>query len=41
MGFNSHLKDEFDNDPDILSQVTEDLRNFGMIQSFSDVCRCL
>ena len=35
MGFNSHLKDEFDNDPDILSQVTtEDLRNFGMIPEF-------
>ncbi len=35
MGFNSHLKDEFDNDPDILGKVsTEDLRNFGMIPEF-------
>ncbi len=35
MGFNSHLKDEFDNDPDILSKVTtQDLRDFGMIPEF-------
>ena len=32
MGFNAHLKDEFENDPDILSKATiEDLRTFGMI----------
>lgn len=35
MGFNAQLKDEFDQDPDILSKVTtEDLRNFGMIPEF-------
>ena len=35
MGFNAHLKDEFDEDPDILSRVTTaDLRAFGMIPEF-------
>lgn len=35
MGFGSVLKDTYDNDPDILSQVTnEDLRTFGMIPEF-------
>ena len=35
MGFNAHLKDEFENDPDILSKATiEDLRTFGMIPEF-------
>ncbi|MCI7263983.1 MAG: ATP-dependent Clp protease ATP-binding subunit ClpX, partial [Clostridiaceae bacterium] len=35
MGFNAHLKDEFENDPDILSKATiEDLRVFGMIPEF-------
>ena len=35
MGFNAHLKDEFEGDPDILSKVTtEDLRTFGMIPEF-------
>ncbi len=35
IGFNSTLKDEFDNDKNILSKVTtEDLRSFGMIPEF-------
>lgn len=35
MGFGSVLKDTYDNDPDILSNVTnEDLRAFGMIPEF-------
>ncbi|MBP3926995.1 MAG: ATP-dependent Clp protease ATP-binding subunit ClpX [Clostridium sp.] len=35
MGFNAHLKAEFENDPDILSKATiEDLRTFGMIPEF-------
>lgn len=35
MGFGSVLKDTYDNDPDILSHVTnEDLRTFGMIPEF-------
>lgn len=35
MGFNSELKDKFENDRDILSGVTvEDLRKFGMIPEF-------
>lgn len=35
MGFNSELKDKYDNDEDILSKVTvEDLRKFGMIPEF-------
>ena len=35
MGFTAQLKDEFDNDPDILSRVTlEDVRSFGMIPEF-------
>ena len=35
MGFNAELKDQYDNDKDILSKVTvEDLRNFGMIPEF-------
>lgn len=35
IGFSAHLKDEVDNDPDILAQVaTEDLRKFGMIPEF-------
>ena len=35
MGFNSELKDKYDNDKDILSKVTvEDLRKFGMIPEF-------
>ena len=35
MGFGSVLKDTYDNDPDILGQVTnEDLRAFGMIPEF-------
>ena len=35
MGFGSVLKDSYDRDPDILSQVTnEDLRSFGMIPEF-------
>lgn len=35
IGFNSELKDQFDNDKDLLSKVTvEDLRKFGMIPEF-------
>lgn len=35
MGFGAVLKDAYENDPDILSQVTgEDLRAFGMIPEF-------
>lgn len=35
MGFNAHLKDEYEQDPNILSKATtEDLRNFGMIPEF-------
>ena len=35
MGFNSELKDKYENDKDILSKVTvEDLRKFGMIPEF-------
>ena len=35
MGFNAHLRDEYDADPDLLSRVTtEDLRVFGMIPEF-------
>ena len=35
IGFNSVLKDEYDNDKNILSHVTiEDLRSFGMIPEF-------
>lgn len=35
MGFGAALKDSYDNDPDILSHVTnEDLRTFGMISEF-------
>ena len=35
MGFNSELKDMFQNDKDLLSKVTvEDLRKFGMIPEF-------
>ena len=35
MGFNAHLKDEFEDDPNILSRATtEDLRTFGMIPEF-------
>lgn len=35
MGFGAALKDSYDNDPDILSHVTnEDLRTFGMIPEF-------
>lgn len=35
MGFNAHLKDEFEHDPNILRKATtEDLRNFGMIPEF-------
>ena len=35
MGFNSELRDQFDNDKDLLSKVTvEDLRKFGMIPEF-------
>lgn len=35
MGFVSDLKDKYDDDPDILSHVTnEDLRTFGMIPEF-------
>lgn len=35
IGFNSELKDKYDNDPDILSKVTvEDIRKFGMIPEF-------
>lgn len=35
IGFNSALKDEFDNDNDILKHVTnDDLRTFGMIPEF-------
>ncbi len=35
IGFGADLKDQFDNDPNILDKVTtEDLRNFGMIPEF-------
>lgn len=35
IGFNANLKDQYDKDPNILSQVTvEDLREFGMIPEF-------
>lgn len=35
MGFGAVLRDSFDNDPDLLSHVTnEDLRTFGMIPEF-------
>ncbi len=35
MGFNASLRDEYQNDPDILSHVTpEDLREYGMIPEF-------
>ena len=35
MGFGSSLKDEYDDDPDILTRVkTEDLRRYGMIPEF-------
>ena len=35
MGFNAELKDQYDNDKDLLGKVTvEDLRNFGMIPEF-------
>ncbi len=35
IGFNSDLKDKYDNDPNILSKVTvEDIRKFGMIPEF-------
>ena len=35
MGFGSSLKDEYDDDPDILTKVkTEDLRRYGMIPEF-------
>ena len=35
MGFGAALKDSYDNDPDLLSHVTnEDLRAFGMIPEF-------
>ena len=35
IGFNSELKDKFDNDKDILSKVTvEDIKKFGMIPEF-------
>ena len=35
MGFNSELKDKYDNDEDLFSKVTnEDIRKFGMIPEF-------
>jgi ATP-dependent Clp protease ATP-binding subunit ClpX len=35
IGFNNDLKDKYDNDPDLLSKVTnEDLREFGLIPEF-------
>ena len=35
IGFNSDLKDKFDNDPELLFKVTnEDLRDFGLIPEF-------
>ena len=35
IGFQSDLKDKYDHDPDLLTQVTlEDIRNFGMIPEF-------
>lgn len=35
IGFNANLKDQYDNDPNLLSKVTvEDLREFGMIPEF-------
>ena len=42
MGFNAELKDQYDNDKDILSKVTvEDLRNFGRFRNLSDVFRII
>ena len=35
MGFNADLKDRFDNEPNLMKEVTvEDLRDFGMIPEF-------
>ena len=35
IGFNADLKDKYDNDPNLLKQVTvEDIRDFGMIPEF-------
>ena len=35
MGFKAELKDKYDDDPNLLRQVTtEDLREFGMIPEF-------
>lgn len=35
MGFSAELKDRYDNDPDVMQQVTnDDLRKFGMIPEF-------
>jgi ATP-dependent Clp protease ATP-binding subunit ClpX len=35
MGFESRLKDHYDNDPDILTKATtQDLRDYGMIPEF-------
>ena len=35
IGFDASLRDEYDNDPDLMSKVTiEDLREFGMIPEF-------
>ena len=35
IGFQANLKDQYDNDPDLLSKVTtDDLRDFGMIPEF-------
>ena len=35
IGFQANLKDQYDNDPDLLSKVTvDDLREFGMIPEF-------
>ena len=35
IGFNAYLKDQFDNDKNLLSKVTvEDLKKFGMIPEF-------
>lgn len=35
MGFRAELKDQFDNDPDLLAKVTvDDLREYGMIPEF-------
>lgn len=43
IGFRAKLKDEYDKDENLLSKVTvEDVRKFGMIPEFWDVCRsCL